>query len=285
MILSFHPCIDADAQVILGVRTLDSSDLKWVRKADAIILPQGKTHELYKACSGSKARIFPNYEMRFKYPGKIGQALLCRDYGCMHPQTLIWNTVKEFTDAHPDPGLFPHELPFFIKKDKGHEAEGVYLVEESASLSKALSFLARLEAEGQKGFITQDAIPCRGNVLRAVIIGKQFITYWKRPERPGQNITTISRGAIIDHDWRPDLQKKATAQTEILAKETGINLAAIDFVFPIAEKDPDPLFLEINYYFGRRGLGGTEKYYHLLYKAIQVWLHDTGLDPQAVKLI
>jgi len=285
MILSFHPCLDTDVQIILGDKRLDSEHMDLIQNAEAIILPQGKIHELYKACSGSKARIFPNYEMRFKYPGKLGQALLFRDYGCMHPQTLIWNTVKEFKDAHPDPGLFPHDLPFFIKKDTGHEAEGVYLVEESASLSKTLSFLALLEAEGQKGFITQDAVPCRGNVLRAVIIGKQFITYWKRPERPDRNITTISRGAIIDHDWQPDLQEKGKVQALLLSAKTGINLAAIDFVFPLKEKEPDPLILEINYYFGRRGLGGTGNYYRLLYKAIQDWLTEIGLAPKSVKLI
>jgi len=285
MILSFHPCVDTDVQIILGDKRLDSEHMDLIRNAEAIILPQGKAHELYKACSGSKARIFPNYEMRFKYPGKIGQALLCRDYGFMHPRTLVWKTVKEFKDAHPDPGRFPHELPFFIKKDTGHEAEGVYLAEEGASLSKALSFLALVEAEGQTGFITQDAVPCRGNVLRAVVIGKRIITYWKRPTKTGQEITTISRGAIIDHDWQPNLQEKGKVQAVLLSDKTGINLAAIDFVFPIADKDPDPLFLEINYYFGRRGLGGTINYYRLLYKAVQDWLEEAGFDPESIRLI
>ncbi|MBC8421185.1 MAG: hypothetical protein H8E10_21620, partial [Desulfobacterales bacterium] len=78
---------------------------------------------------------------------------------------------------------------------------------------------------------------------------------------------------------------KGRSSAKALAKKTGINLAAIDFVFPIADKDPEPLFLEINYYFGRRGLDGTENYYRLLYEAIQAWLRKVGLDPESVKLI
>jgi len=135
------------------------------------------------------------------------------------------------------------------------------------------------------GFVTQEYVPCGGNVLRAVVMGKRVITYWKRPCKPGQEITTISRGAIVDHDWQPDLQEKGKVQALILSDKTGINLAAIDFVFPLTEKDPNPLILEINYYFGRRGLGGTENYYSLLYEAIQDWLEQVGLDPESVSLI
>jgi ribosomal protein S6--L-glutamate ligase len=32
------------------------------------------------------------------------------------------------------------------------------------------------------------------------------------------------------------------------------------------------MLLEINYYFGRKGLGGSEAYYKILRKEIQAWL-------------
>jgi ribosomal protein S6--L-glutamate ligase len=32
------------------------------------------------------------------------------------------------------------------------------------------------------------------------------------------------------------------------------------------------MLLEINYFFGRRGLGGSEAYYKILLAEIQVWL-------------
>ncbi|MBW1888483.1 MAG: hypothetical protein JRI52_09070, partial [Deltaproteobacteria bacterium] len=70
-----------------------------------------------------------------------------------------------------------------------------------------------------------------------------------------------------------------------LSRATCINLAAIDFVFPFDRPDPYPLFLEINYYFGRRGLGGSLNYYRLLFEAVQEWLKENGLDPESVELV
>ncbi|MCP4681716.1 MAG: hypothetical protein GY864_05240 [Desulfobacterales bacterium] len=286
MILSFHPCFDADVQIILGSRSLNEDDLDLVQQANAVILPQGRMEEIYNACLRSGAQMFPNYEMRFKYPGKIGQSILFQDFGCTHPETLPWSNVKKFKQAFPDDmEAFPHELPFLIKDDKSHEAEGVFFVKNKVSLSEALDSMILREKSGLPGFVSQAYVPSDADVLRAVIIGHRTITYWKRPTKSGQVITTISRGARIDHHWRPDLREKGKARVHALTKKTGINLAAIDFLFPVSEKDPEPVFLEINYYFGRRGLGGSENYYKLLYQAVRDWLEERGMDPDAVKLV
>jgi ribosomal protein S6--L-glutamate ligase len=285
VILSFHPCFDADVQVILGNRGLDSAEHKLIRDAEAVILPQGCPENLYGVCADSSAHVFPNYKIRFKYPGKMGQSLLFKDFGLPHPKTQRWLAVKKFKKSYPEPAMFPHKLPFFIKDDQSHEADGVFLVKDSPSLLEALDYLIQREGSNMPGFVTQAFIPCGGNVLRAVIIGKQIITYWKRSPKSGQVITAISRGAIIDSDWNPVLQIKGKEQGRLLAEKTGINLAAVDFVFPVSIKDPSPLFLEINYYFGRRGLGGSENYYRLLHQAIQEWLAEAGLNPESVSLI
>ncbi len=285
MILSFHPCFDADVNVVLGSRSLNAADLDLIKRADAIILPQGRPQDLFNACLTSGAHLFPNYEVRFKYPGKMGQSLLFEDLGCSCPETFRWSEVRQFKETCPDIENIPHELPFLIKDDKSHEAEGVFLVEDRQSLSSALDFLSLRERSGFSGFVTQAYVPSGGNVLRAVIIGRNIITYWKRPAKPGQIITTISKGAMIDHQWRPDLQEKGRAEFQTLAGKTGIDLAAVDFVFPLSKKDPEPFFLEINYYFGRRGLGGSEKYYQLIHQAIREWMEEVGLNPEAVRLI
>jgi ribosomal protein S6--L-glutamate ligase len=145
--------------------------------------------------------------------------------------------------------------------------------------------LAILENSGASGFLSQELIASEGNVLRAVILGDEIVTYWKRPQNPDQIITTIAKEARIDKQWKPDLQEMGKLEAREFAKNTGINLAAIDFVFPLGDPEPQPLFLEINYYFGRRGLGGTLKYYSLLYKALQNWLIKQGFDPESVSLV
>jgi ribosomal protein S6--L-glutamate ligase len=63
-----------------------------------------------------------------------------------------------------------------------------------------------------------------------------------------------------------------------------MNLAAVDIVFPMSHPDPKPHVLEINYSFGRRGLGGSEVFYGLLFEAVQEWLLENGLDPGEVTL-
>ncbi len=285
MILSFHPCFDADFNIVLGSRRLNDEDIDLISRADAVILPQGRPQDIFEACFKPGSRLFPNYETRFKYPGKIGQSCLFEDLGLPHPETLRWSTVNDFKEANQGADAFPHELPFLVKDDKSHEAEGVFFVEDKAVLSEALDFMGRRENSGLPGFVTQAYIPSGGNVLRAVIIGGKIITYWKRPEKPGQVITTISRGALIDHQWRSDLQEKGKAAARVLSGKTGIDLAAVDFVFPMSEKEPEPSFLEINYYFGRRGLGGSEAYYKILYQGVRDWLEDGGMDPDAVTLV
>ncbi|RLB33232.1 MAG: hypothetical protein DRH11_09495 [Deltaproteobacteria bacterium] len=286
MILSFHPCFEADEQIILGNRLPAEEELRLIGKAKAVILPQGRpVEQLHEACLSSGALLFPDYRLRFKYPGKMGQSLLFRSLGLPYPETRRWLTLEELTNACDRFERLPHELPFMIKADRGHEAEGVYLVEDRDSLINALEQLAHKQGTGQSGFITQAYVPSNGNVLRAVIIGKRIITYWKRPALAGQVITSISKGAIIDHHWRPDLQEKGKRQAIELSKKTGVNLAAVDFVFPFGAEDPEPLFLEINYYFARRGLGGNERYYRLVFQAIQEWLAEKGLNPRRVRLV
>ena len=281
MILSFHPCFTADHQIILGARPLNKEDRRLIQSAHAVILPQGRADGVFHECQDSGTPMFPNYGMRQAYPGKVGQSRLFQTFQLPHPKTFRWERV----DALKKVPKLPHEFPFVVKDDRSHEAQGVFVVKNSESLKTALGFLALKEGVENKGFVTQHFIPSGGNVLRAVIMGNQILTYWKRPAKSGQVITTISKGALIDHEWQPELQEKGKNQARVLAKRTGINLAAVDFVFPLSEPAPEPLFLEINYYFGRRGLGGMDAYYRLLFRAIQDWIKGIGLNPEIVELV
>ncbi|UCF56938.1 MAG: hypothetical protein JSW15_00130 [Deltaproteobacteria bacterium] len=285
MILSFHPCFLADTQIILGDGALDAHDLGHIEAAEVIILPQNCSFDLYQACKNSSALLFPNYDARFEYPGKIGQSILFKKLKYPYPETRQWPSVRAFRKAYANGEDVPHKIPFLIKADETHEAERIYPITDQAALQSSLEDLRRLESSGFSGFISQELIPTEGNVLRVVIIGRSTHTYWKRAESPGQVVTTISRGARIDREWRPDLQEKGKVQAQKFSTATGINLAAIDFIFSFLHPEPQPLSLEINYYFGRRGLGGSLNFYRLLYKAIQGWLVEKGFDPKSVELL
>jgi ribosomal protein S6--L-glutamate ligase len=284
MILSFHPCFDADRQVILGDRALRPEYVEWISRSDAIILPQSCSEDLYRRCVRSGAAVFPNYVKRFEFPGKIGQSALFEQMGFPHPETKRWTCVEEFRRAQGNAKTAPHPFPFLIKEDRSHEGDGIYLIEGRESLRSALQELSRKEKSKQIGFVTQVFVPNHGNVFRTVVIGRYLTTYWKRFSRSAQPIVSLSKGARLDHKWRPDLQQKGKEAAEDFARATGINLAAIDSLFPLG-REAEPLFLEVNYYFGRRGLGGTLVYYRQVHGAIQEWLAEKGLNPEAVRLV
>jgi len=285
MILSFHPCLVADAQIILGDRALNPEDLSLISRADAIILPQGCSHALYRACRNSRASLFPDYGARFQYPGKVGQGRLFQEMNWAHPETGIWPSVEEWKNSCRQTGALPHRTPFLLKANGSHEGEGIFVIRDAAALEAALTSLRLFERSGSYGFISQELIPSDGNVLRAVVMGKRVTTYWKRAKSPAEIITTISKGAWLDEEWKPDLQEKGESEARRFSEESGINLAAMDFAFPFADPDPKPLILEINYYFGRRGLGGSLRYYRLLYEAVREWLADRGFDPHCLDLV
>ena len=285
MILSFHPCIDADLQIILGDRHLNAKDLKMISSADAVILHQGMVGPIFEACRNAGVKIFPDYKMRFKYPGKMGQSRLFGDFDLPHPKTSCLETVAAYLQGNPEIDVLLQQGPFVMKANMSHEGEGVFLVKDEDSFHEALRRFTLKERAGVKGFVVQKFIPCGGNVLRSVIMGKDIISYWKRPGSQGQQITTISKGALIDKAWQPGLLKMGEKCGRFLMEKTGINLAAVDFLIPSSGRDRSPLFLEINYYFGRKGLGGMENYYRLLFQAVQEWLMDLNLDPDSVELV
>lgn len=280
MILSFHPCFTADKQIIFySRRKINEDDISLIQSAELIILPQACSEELYKLCDKSSAVIFPDYRTRFLYPGKNGQSLLFKEAGLDQPTTFAWNSVTEFLNKFDESHY--HEYPYFLKADREHEGEGIFLIKEKADLEYAMD---ELEKKGDK-FVSQDFIESHGNVLRVVIMGDYYISYWKRPGVSGNEITSINKDAVIDSEWKPELQEKGRGQARELSVKTGINLAAVDFIFAIKEGDPKALLLEINYYFGRRGLGGTINYFKMLYQTLTDWMDKKGYDSGRVKLV
>ena len=108
MILSFHPCIDADVNVIVAGRAPGPEEESLVKRADAIILPQGVRQDLYNLCRSNSERVFPNYYCRFKYPGKIGDISLFHSLGVAYPKTLIFHNVSHYHRLFPPKeGRFP----------------------------------------------------------------------------------------------------------------------------------------------------------------------------------
>ena len=89
---------------------------------------------------------------------------------------------------------------------------------------------------------------------------------------------SLAQGAVIDTKTDPDLQHAAVVCVKDFCGYAGINLAGFDVLFSSESANKAPLLLEINYYFGRRGLGGSERFYELLRTEILKWIDSIGLS-------
>lgn len=276
MILSYHPCFEADMNVICAGREPQHNDLQAIKQADAVILPQGCRESLYQMARANCGHVFPNYDARFTYKEKIGQIHLFKKTGILYPHTNTYPDIDSFYKIHGNPpaetGLI---FPCIFKFNWGGEGSTVFYVKSLSTFMDVLKKAAGFEKTGQYGFLIQEYIPANNRTLRVVVINKKIITYWRINENPDNVIVTLSKGAHIDKSTDPELQESASVETKKFCKKTGLNLAGIDFIFSPELK---PLILEINYFFGRRGLGGSESYYQILCMEIYNWLNNIGLS-------
>jgi ribosomal protein S6--L-glutamate ligase len=148
-------------------------------------------------------------------------------------------------------------------------------------MARAISRAAEYEQSGERGFILQTFVPHSNRVLRVVVIGQNQQAYWKVQEAPLVFGTSVAQGARIDTESDPALRRKALTLTRSFCQRSRINLAGFDIIFDAStstKQYPQPLFLEINYFFGRTGLGGSARFYAILQAEIDSWLGGLGLS-------
>ena len=282
MIVSFHPCFEADWNIICAGRSPDGEDLRAIKAAHAVILSQGCSRMLHEMVRNHCGNVFPNYDARFEHPGKIGQIELFQKTGTPHPKTEIFRDIHAYTsryDAKQPEGDFSY--PFVFKFSWGGEGESVHLIRSAEELDRMMEKAADYERGGNKGFLLQECISANGRTLRVVVIGQTMVSYWRIQESKANFYSSLSKGAVVDA-VSDSVQRAAAEKTaRQFCRETGINLAGFDLIFPAlsgTEKDRQgPLLLEINYFFGRKGLGGSEKFYALLRNEVEKWLAGLGL--------
>jgi ribosomal protein S6--L-glutamate ligase len=278
MILSYHPCFKADKNILCAGREPAEDDLAAINAAHAVILPQGCRQSLYQMAHDNCGHVFPNFDSRFKYAGKIGQIRLFQEKNVPHPRTETHLNVEAFAGQY---GGFPakpaFDFPFVFKFDWGGEGYQVYLIQSASEFEDILQLAKDFEDSGHTGFIIQEYIPSDNRSLRVVVIGQTVISYWRVQSNTRSFCSNLTRGAVIDAHADPELQALAVASVKAFCSRTGINLAGFDLFFSSRSKSSTPLFLEINYYFGRRGLGGSERFYEILIAEIEKWIDRIGL--------
>jgi ribosomal protein S6--L-glutamate ligase len=279
MILSYHPCFEGDKSLLCAGREPGADDLAAIKAADAVILPQGCRQSLYEMAHSNCTNVFPNFDARFNYPGKVGQARLFKEKRVAHSNTEIFLNLDAFSTHY---GGFPEksnlDFPFVFKFNWGGEGEQVYLIQSSSEFQNILQTAKSFEKSGHTGFVLQEYIPSQNRSLRVVVIGQTMTSYWRIQENAHRFGTHLAKGAVIDTESDPELQAAAMSSVKDFCILTGINLAGFDILF--SQESKALFFLEINYHFGRRGLGGSEKFYETLIAEIKKWIDSLGLKRQ-----
>lgn len=276
-IVSYNLCIETGQNLIWNRRANEEQHAAFLQDAQAVILPQGCSEKLYSLSSKNCSSVFPNYHARFQYPGKTGQAALFKKHTVPHPQTRVYKDLDEWA---VEGGRKLCTFPSVFKLSWGGEGSNVALLQTENDLDHWLKKAASSEKNGQEGFLIQQYIPTGGKSLRVVVIGERYYSYWRIA--PGsddsqQNIaerfySNLGKGAEIDQNFMPERQDEAVQALRSFCKQTHINLAGVDFIFSEEEIEPEPLFLEINYCFRCKGIGGHDKYIGHLTEAIREWL-------------
>ncbi|MBI5895668.1 MAG: glutathione synthase [Desulfobacterales bacterium] len=272
MILSFHPIVEADKNRLCAGRLPDEDDLAAIRRAEAVILPQGCSEALYRMARDNCPAVFPNLDVRFDYPGKCGQIRLFRELQVAHPASQLYASMADY---HTRPPALP--LPLVVKLDWGGQGETVFKAADAQDMDLALQRVAACEATGQSSFLVQQWIPDGRRSLRVTVIGRRRIVYWRIQPDPQRFGASLAAGGHIDPDADPDLQAAAQTVVDDFCRRSGLQLAGFDMLFDarqLAQGLMEPLMLEINYFFGRAGLGGSEGYYRILEEEVAAWLGE-----------
>lgn len=272
MVLSFHPIIKADINLsVAGKSSLSKGAIEAIKKADAIILPQIAPIFLYEMVIEKQKPHFPDQTLRFQWKDKADQLRSFDEWEIPYPKTFIFESLKSFmeTDLSKFSSL---GYPFFLKSALEHEGQGIILVKDEQDLNHIRAKLPAFLITGP--ILAQEYISTNGCVLRVVSLYKFHLAYWKKDET---EIVSISRGARILRRYRKDLIQKGIQEILRLKDKVRLDLAAVDIVFNM-EKPSLPYLLEVNFFFGRKGLGGRKGFYKLLLRAIQSWLREIGIN-------
>ncbi len=275
MIVSFHPRFKGDVNLRLTPKSgFTKGEAETIAKARAIIVTQHIKAHQYEFCVARCPNIFPNYANRFEFEGKYGNTRLFRMFSAPHPKTVCYESVEDFENRHfinREP-LMP--FPLVLKGDRGGGGWAVFLIRNRHELIERLKTLSDTNLHATKRFIAQAFIPHGGRDLRVVVIGKTIKTYWRCQYKPGEFRNNVGRGAVINYNLDPKLTREGINCVQKFSLKTGINLAAFDILFDKEQPEPKPLFSEINFLFGRKGLGGSAPFHELLCQAAQRWIKE-----------
>lgn len=281
-IVSYHPGLEADINLVLvSQRPLEESDRRLALSAGAILLPQICRPDLFALALASGAPFFPNPAVHLSLDGKVGNHRLFRDLGLPHPPTVEFPDLESAAAAWEAGRAEVAALgaPLVAKGAGGGMGDNVFLVNNPGELRGLAGRLETWCHRGPSGMVLQRYFP--GAVdMRVELLYDAADVYWRRA-RDEEFRANLCQGGTLVKDGPPEERQAAVALARRLQAAAGLDLAGVDVMIP---PDGQPLLLEINFFFGRRALGGHEVFLERYLKAVRRWLAGRGLAPERVSL-
>jgi len=244
-VVSFHPGIVVEENLPLLQSLLDADARRLVLNAAGLIFPKYISPWRYREFTRQARAWFPRLDSRYLYPGKSAQIRLFRQLGVAHPDSRLFKNPRHLLTVWRQ-WAPPWAYPLVLKGDSGGGGSRVFPVGARADLPP---LLARLPAA--EPCLLQQLIEHGGRDLRVVIYGDRAVSYFR--EGADDFYNNISRGGRVCHHLLPDRQAAGVRAVRALCRWTGIDVAAFDVMF---EGTDAPILVEINFNFGRKGLGG-----------------------------
>ena len=258
--VSLHPSIALDENLSLFADLSDPGVQRLLTHAMGVLLPTHITPQRYFKIIQLARAWFPRLEVRFQYLGKTRQIELFRELGIRHPESLLFDDpgqLLEYCVAHGSPWGFP----VVMKGDLGGGGVAVFPVYSAADVCRQAR---RLPAD--QPALLQRWVDHQGRDLRVVVYGDLAVSYFRLGT--GGFYNNICRGGRIDHDLGPEQQQQGIAAVQALCRRVGVDIAGFDLMFP---DNGEPVFVEINHHFGRKGLGGIAGHQRYFLKAVWHW--------------
>ena len=280
-IVSYHPGLEADINLVLvSQRPLDARDREATGQAAAILLPQICRADLFELAQASGAPFFPNPAVHLSHDGKVGNYRLFRDLGLPHPATVEFADLEGAAAAWEAGRAEVAALgaPLVAKGAGGGMGENVFLVSDPAELRGLAGRLETWCPRGPSGLVLQRFMDGASDV-RVVLMHDQAQVYWRRAAQR-EFRANLAQGGSFSVEGPPQERAAAVELARRLQRAAGLDLAGVDMLI---SAQGEALLLEINFFFGRRALGGHEVFLARYLEAVRRWLGHQGLDPARVR--